>query len=126
MIIALAAVLIIGIAYGSFALFHSLTHETTDDAFVDAHIIAIAPKISGRVTAVHVKDNQQVQMGDLLVEIDPADAQIVVAQQRAAVDVARAKERTSQMAAEQADAHLQTLHAGYEAAAASANAAAAS
>lgn len=124
-IIALAAIVILGIAYGALALFHSLTHETTDDAFIDAHIVAIAPKISGRVIAVHVRDNQQVKKGEPLVEIDPADAQVVVAQERAALDVARAKERTSQMAAEQADAHLQTLHAGYEAAAASANAAAA-
>ncbi len=124
-IIALAVVLIAGIAYGARALVHSLTHETTDDAFIDAHIVSIAPKISGRIASVEVKDNQQVKKGDLLAEIDPADAEAVVAQQQAALEVARAKERTSQMAAEQADAHLQTLHAGYEAAAASADAAAA-
>ena len=51
--------------------------------------------------------------------------QAVLAQKRAAADVARAKVRNAEIAAEQADAHLKTLHAGYDAAAASANAAAA-
>jgi membrane fusion protein, multidrug efflux system len=124
-IIGAALVLILGIAYGAKITARSLTHETTDDAFIDAHIVAIAPKIAGRVIAVHVTDNQTVRKGDLLVEIDPADAESVVAQQRAGLAVAQAKARTAQMAAEQADAHLQTLHAGYEAAAASADAAAA-
>ena len=122
---ALAVVVLLGIFYGAQVMFHAFTHETTDDAFIDAHVIAMAPKIAGRVTAVHVSDNQLVKKGDPLLEIDPADAAAVVAQRKAALDVARAKERSAQMAAEQADAHLQTLHAGYEAAAANANAAAA-
>jgi membrane fusion protein (multidrug efflux system) len=124
-VIAIAAIVIGAIIYGSLGLFHSLTHESTDDAFIDAHVIAIAPKIAGRVTAVHVNDNQPVKKGDPLVDIDPADAEAVLAQKRAALEVARAKERSAETAAEQAVAHLDTLHAGYEAAAASATAAAA-
>jgi membrane fusion protein, multidrug efflux system len=104
---------------------HSLTHESTDDAFIDAHIIAVAPKIAGRVTAVHVNDNQSGKKGDPLVDIDPADADALLAQKRAAVEVAQAKRRNAQTAAEQAEAHLGTLHAAYESAAASAAAAAA-
>ena len=53
-IIAAAALAIVGIGYGAFAMFHSFTHESTDDAFVDAHIILTAPKIAGRVAAVHI------------------------------------------------------------------------
>lgn len=122
-IVAAAAVAIAGIVYGALGMFHSFTHESTDDAFIDARIIAIAPKIAGRVTAVHVNDNQQVKKGDPLVDIDPADAAAVLAQKQAAVEVARAKQRSAETAAEQADAHLNTLHAGYEAAGASAAAA---
>src|SRR5882757_9929789 len=48
-IIAAAVLAIVGIGYGAFAMFHSFTHESTDDAFVDAHIILTAPKIAGRV-----------------------------------------------------------------------------
>ena len=73
-IIAAAVLAIVGIGYGGIAMFHSFTHESTDDAFVDAHIILTAPKIAGRVAAVHIDDNQDVKKGDLLVEIDPADA----------------------------------------------------
>jgi membrane fusion protein, multidrug efflux system len=82
-IIAAAALAIIGIGYGAFAMFHSFTHESTDDAFVDAHIILTAPKIAGRVAAVHIDDNQDVKNGDLLVEIDPADAEAALAQAKA-------------------------------------------
>jgi membrane fusion protein, multidrug efflux system len=82
-IIAAAALAIGGIGYGAFAMFHSFTHESTDDAFVDAHIILTAPKIAGRVAAVHITDNQDVKKGDLLVEIDPADAEAALAQAKA-------------------------------------------
>src|SRR5689334_7779591 len=40
-----AALAVVGIGYGAFAMFHSFTHESTDDAFVDAHILLTAPKI---------------------------------------------------------------------------------
>ncbi len=124
-IVLLALLAIGGIFFGAVAAVHSLTHESTDDAFIDAHILSVAPKIGGRVTAVHVNDNQSVKKGDVLVELDPADAQAVLAQKRAAADVAEARARNAEIAAEQADAHLTTLRAGYDAAAASATAAAA-
>jgi biotin carboxyl carrier protein len=79
-IVVAAALAIIGIGYGGFAIFHSFTHESTDDAFIDAHIILTAPKIAGRVAAVHITDNQDAKKGDLLVEIDPADAEAALAQ----------------------------------------------
>jgi membrane fusion protein (multidrug efflux system) len=82
-IIAAATLAIVGIGYGAFAMFHSFTHESTDDAFVDAHIILTAPKIAGRVATVHIDDNQDVKKGDLLVEIDPADAETALAQAKA-------------------------------------------
>ena len=119
----LGALAIIAIIYGASATFHSLTHESTDDAFIDSHVVSIAPKIAGRISAVHVTDNQIVKKGDALLDIDPADADAVVAQKRAARDVAVAKERNAETAAEQADAHLGTVRAAYEAAGASAEAA---
>ena len=125
-VIALLALLAIGgIFYAAVTLVHSLSHESTDDAFIDAHILSVAPKISGRVIAVHVNDNQLVRKGDVLVELDPADVQAVLAQRRAAADVAKARVRNAEIGADQADAHLKTLHAGFDAAVASANAAAA-
>jgi len=63
-----------------------LTHESTDDAFVEGHVVSIAPRISGQVLAVHVLDNQLVRSNDLLVEIDPADYAMTVAQKQSAAD----------------------------------------
>ena len=63
-----------------------LTHESTDDAFIDGHVVSIAPRISGQVLAVHVLDNQIVHSNELLVEIDPADYAMTVAQKQSAAD----------------------------------------
>jgi membrane fusion protein, multidrug efflux system len=82
-IVIAAALAIVGIGYGAFAMFHSFTHESTDDAFVDAHILLTAPKIAGRVATVHINDNQDVKKGDLLIEIDPADAEAALTQANA-------------------------------------------
>ena len=78
--IALAVVLYFLIGYVA----NIFTHETTDDAFIAGHITSIAPRIAGQVVAVQVLDNQMVHSNDLLVEIDPADYAITVAQKQAA------------------------------------------
>lgn len=46
--------------------------ESTDDAFIDAHMVMVAPQVASRVAQVLVDDNQQVAAGQLLVELDPA------------------------------------------------------
>jgi membrane fusion protein (multidrug efflux system) len=58
-------------------------YEDTDDAFIDTHIVHIAPQIAGQVTAVRINDNQLVKKGQMLVEIDSADAQARLAQVQA-------------------------------------------
>jgi membrane fusion protein, multidrug efflux system len=63
-----------------------LAHESTDDAFVEGHVVSIAPRISGQVLAVHVLDNQLVHSNELLVAIDPADYAMTVAQKQSAAD----------------------------------------
>lgn len=59
-------------------------YEVTDDAFIDTHIVYVSPQIAGLVTAVRVNDNQLVHKGDVLVEIDSADAQARLSQIQAA------------------------------------------
>src|ERR1019366_519834 len=88
--IALAVVLYFGIAY----LAAVFTHESTDDAFIAGHIVSIAPRISGQLAAVHVLDNQIVRSNKLLVEIDPADYAIAVAQKESATVSSGANFRT--------------------------------
>src|SRR5882672_4093771 len=95
-VIVAAALAMVGIAYGAFAIFHSFTHESTDDAFIDVHFVSVAPKIAGHVAVVHVDDNQLVKKGDVLVEIDPSDFQVALAQARANL----AKDKATQIQAE--------------------------
>ncbi len=64
--------------------------EETDDAQSDADISALSPRVSGTVAVVHVVDNQVVKAGDLLVELDPSDLEVAVAQAKATVAQAEA------------------------------------
>ena len=52
------------------------SYEDTDDAQVDGYINTISPRISGHVTKLDIVDNQYVQAGALLVEMDPTDYQV--------------------------------------------------
>jgi len=88
--IALAVLLFFGLGY----LFDVLTHESTDDAFIAAHVVSIAPRISGQVAAVHVLDNEMVHSNELLVEIDPADYATTAAQKQSSADAQAANYKT--------------------------------
>ena len=59
------------------------SYESTDDAQIDGHVNAISARVSGHVLKLNVEDNQYVEKGTVLVEIDPADYGIAVAQARA-------------------------------------------
>ncbi|HYR35989.1 MAG TPA: biotin/lipoyl-binding protein, partial [Burkholderiales bacterium] len=58
----------------------------TDDAFVRADTIGVAPQVSGRIVSLHVRDNQAVKQGDVLFEIDPEPYQHTLERARAALD----------------------------------------
>ena len=59
---------------------HSLKFQSTDDAYVEAHMIQIAPKVSGQITEVYIKDNQRVKEGDVVAKIDYIDYEVKFAQ----------------------------------------------
>ena len=58
---------------------HYVVGPWTRDAQVQADVVNIAPEVSGRIVALHVRDNQQVRRGDVLYEIDPFDYQVALA-----------------------------------------------
>jgi membrane fusion protein (multidrug efflux system) len=64
--------------------------QSTDDAQVDAHVAPVAARVSGTVTQVLVKDNQQVNEGDTLVVIDPRDYQVALDRAKAELATAEA------------------------------------
>ena len=64
---------------------------STEDAYVDAHSVLIAPKVSGYIAAVPVNDNQTVLTGQVLARIDPRDYETALAEAHANVAAAEAR-----------------------------------
>jgi membrane fusion protein (multidrug efflux system) len=90
--IAALVVLFLLLVAGAIAVYlHYQYRVSSDDANVDGHITAIAPKISGNVLEVAVLDNQAVKAGQVLVRIDPRDYQARVDQAKAALLEAESK-----------------------------------
>lgn len=73
----------IGVIYGGYKYIHSLSHEETDDAQVEANMNAIIPHVGGYVQKVFVKDNQKVKQGDTLFTIDQKDYMVRLEQAQA-------------------------------------------
>ena len=80
MILAAVLVLIVG---GVFLWRYLNSYESTDDAQADVHLYPVSARISGYVVKVNVEDNQWVQQGTVLVEMDPKDYEVAVAQAQA-------------------------------------------
>ncbi|HET9554469.1 MAG TPA: biotin/lipoyl-binding protein, partial [Anaeromyxobacteraceae bacterium] len=90
LVVALAAAAVALAAWGVHA-WRAAGTESTDDAQVEAEVVAIAPRIPGQVLRVAVKEDQAVKKGDLIVELDPADLAARVALAEADLDAAVAQ-----------------------------------
>jgi membrane fusion protein (multidrug efflux system) len=78
-------------AAGVYYLQFVLPFESTDDAFVEGHVTAVAAQVPGRVARLLVEDNQQVKQDDVLLEIDPRDFEAKLAQAQANLSAARSQ-----------------------------------
>jgi len=92
-IIVLGVVLLIVLG-AAFFWWRSTFTEDTDDAQVDGNLYQVSSRIAGHVVKVYVEDNQQVQQGQVLVEIDPTDYQVAL--QQAEADLASAQAQALQ------------------------------
>jgi membrane fusion protein (multidrug efflux system) len=112
---------------GFFVYRYVSSYESTDDAQVDGHVNSVSARISGHVIKLNVQDNQYVQAGTVLVEIDPADYQVAYEHAKADFEQAQATalaagvnvpitsvNTTSQVSATQAD--VSSARAGIQAA----------
>jgi membrane fusion protein (multidrug efflux system) len=70
----------------------ALYEVSTDDAYVDAHMVSVVPKVAAYVSALHVNDNSSFAAGTLLVELDPRDFQVAVDSATGDLDSAVANE----------------------------------
>ena len=92
----LALILIIAaILYAIWAIFFSNT-VNTDKAYVGADTAEVTSMVTGQVAKVLVQDTQQVHKGDVLVEVDPRDAKIALAQAEAALAKAKRQYKQTQ------------------------------
>jgi len=67
------------------------SYESTDDAQIDGHIDPLSSRINGTVIRVRPENNDRVKAGELLVEIDPRDYEVAVAQAKARLELAIAQ-----------------------------------
>ncbi len=91
------AVVILGAVFGISRFFN---RESTDDAFIDGHVVAISPKVSGHIAKVYITDNQAVKEGDALFDIDDRDYAV-------RLDLARADLKAAQVEVQQAKKDFQ-------------------
>jgi membrane fusion protein, multidrug efflux system len=109
--------LIVLLGSGSYYL-NARLYESTDDAFIESRIIAVSPKVHGQVLFVHVKDNQFVKKGELLVQIDPRDYQAILDQSLANLEAANKRYKSAHISVRltkvTTDALIEQAQAGVE------------
>ena len=82
----IVGIVLVAVAVGAALWWTDKQHyEATDNAFVAADKVTVAPQVDGYVTEVLVSDNQAVRAGDVLVRIDPSSIRARLAQAQANV-----------------------------------------
>ncbi|HVS75959.1 MAG TPA: biotin/lipoyl-binding protein, partial [Steroidobacteraceae bacterium] len=99
-----ALALLVAVVLGGLWWWHESGLESTDDAFLEAHVVDVSPQIAGQVTRVLVDDNELVRAGQPLAQVDPA-------QFRLAEQQALAAQRQAQTALGQATAGVAVAQA---------------
>jgi membrane fusion protein, multidrug efflux system len=114
-LIAIAIVLVLAAVGAYWYWTYATARQTTDDAYIEARVIRISPRVTGHVARVAVDDNQEVTEGQLLLEIDDRQYRAALEQARArglaaeaearrtAADAARARRLYSQRLIARAD-----------------------
>jgi len=88
------AVVVLGLLWAAWYFLIGRNHVSTDNAYVNAEVAQVTPLISSQVIAVNVSDTAAVKRGQVLVRLDPTNAQIAIAQAEA--DLAEARRRYRQ------------------------------
>lgn len=104
LLLALLVFALLGGAWYSYYLLVGRFHVSTDNAYVHGDRIPVSAQVSGTVIAVHARDTDRVHQGQVLVELDPSDAQLALdkAQAALALEVRKLRQDYAQVDALQA------------------------
>ena len=106
-LIVIAAVFVLaGLGWYLLHVFVFSLRETTDDAYVSGNQVSVSSQIAGTVTAVLADDTQLVKTGQVLVKLDPTDAEVALAKARSALANAVRQVRQQTELASQYDAAI--------------------
>ncbi|MGO8855441.1 MAG: HlyD family efflux transporter periplasmic adaptor subunit [Steroidobacteraceae bacterium] len=100
--------LVIGLLWGLFWFFVLAERERTDDAYVNGNKVVISSQVSGTVVAVLTDDTQLVTAGQVLVRLDPIDAQTALARSASALGQTVRQVRQEKLTADQYDSLIVT------------------
>jgi membrane fusion protein, multidrug efflux system len=79
----LGIALIAAAAWGLYYVLIARWHVTTDDAYVNGNLVRLTPQVAGTVIAINTDETQFVHRGDVLVQLDPRDTEVALAQAKA-------------------------------------------
>jgi membrane fusion protein (multidrug efflux system) len=106
-LLVIAAVFVLaGIGWYLLHVFVFSQRETTDDAYVNGNQVSVSAQVSGTVIAVLADDTQRVEQGQVLVRLDPTDAEVALAKARSALAGAVRQVRQQAEVASQSDAGI--------------------
>ncbi|WP_426437038.1 HlyD family secretion protein [Bradyrhizobium genosp. P] len=99
-----SAILFLVVAVGLYFYVPGFWQVSTDDAYVNAHVVSIVPKVAAYVSRLHVNDNSKVARDDLLIELDQRDFAV-------AVDMANADLKSAEANASNIEAQIKEQQA---------------
>lgn len=76
-------ILLCGVGY---FIHDALMYQSTDDAYVETTTVQVSPKVSGHITKVYVDDNQHIEAGMIVAEIDDTDYKVALEKAQAAYE----------------------------------------
>jgi membrane fusion protein (multidrug efflux system) len=113
-LIAMLIVPALVIGFGVYWYVTSGRYVSTDNAYVQQDIIEISPEVGGRIVAVLVEENEQVEAGDILFRIDPEPYRIAVQQAEADISDARLALSQAETAVSTSGVDISTAQANVE------------
>lgn len=102
-------------AAGVYGYYHyNQVYPSTDNAYVNANLVNVAPKVGGYIQNIYVKNNQQVHKGDLLITIDPQDYALALTKAKQDLILASQQANTAKQQITTAEAGVVKAKSDYE------------